>query len=460
MNILDLKLYKKYKLDDLIDVFDNGAFRYGQGMVYSKNSNTLVLISKHTNDRIYADEIKDGKILYTGMGQTGDQTITLGNKRLVNAKTDNTVVYMFIVYKQNEYIFYGRVSLDDPYYYDIEPDQNGNNRRVLKFPLTFVDAFAPMSKKELQNTITSGFTPVINVVGACITNGDKYLVAQRSSQQGYQGKWEFPGGKVNDGESDIDAVKREIQEELGVEINVFDQLDSSLFYEKQKDRIINLKVFTAIIAKGNPAPKEGQTIAWKNIDELENLDWMPSDVGIVQTLIDRIPKRIVGTIDFAYREGRRKTPRASDIKRECQDYEKSQKRKAKSGEEAELAVMNYEANKLIELGRVDLMGQIKQVSKVSSDYGYDILSFDLIDGQLKEIHIEVKSATYAGNSIEFFISQAELRNCIEDENYKIYTLLRFGKNYKLHIVKREEFISDNRYLSPITYKVSIPVESF
>ena len=99
-------------------------------------------------------------------------------------------------------------------------------------------------------------------------------------------------------------------------------------------------------------------------------------------------------------------------------------------------------------------------SKISSDYGYDILSFENIDGKMQEIHIEVKSARIVGESIEFFISQAELRNCIDDEQYKIYALLRYGRNYKLHIVKREEFISDNRYLSPISYKVSIPVEEF
>ena len=174
----------------------------------------------------------------------------------------------------------------------------------------------------------------------------------------------------------------------------------------------------------------------------------------------KAPRKIVDVIDFRYKEGRRRTPRASDIKRECQDYEKSQKRKAKAGEEAELAVIAYEANRLNDLGRIDVINKIKQVSKISSDYGYDVLSYDIIDGVLKEIHIEVKSATYAGSNIEFFISQAELRNCIEDEQYKIYALLRFGRNYKLHIVKREEFISDNRYLSPISYKVSIPVEEF
>jgi len=460
MKASDFELYKSYKISDLEEAFDNKSFRYGGGMIYCSRINTLVLTSKYTKDRIYQDKIENGLIHYTGMGQTGDQQPTFGNKRLIDAKRDNTTVYMFLVYKDGEYKFYGRVSLDNPYYFDSEPDKDGNIRKVFKFPLTFVDAFAPMSEKETRNTLVAGQVPVVRVVGACISNGETYLLSKRSATQGDEGRWEFPGGKVEPGEIDVDAIKREIKEELGIDIKVFDELDSNTFFQRDHDRIIELKVYNAAIVSGEPTSKEGQTLEWKNLDDLENLEWMPADVNIVQTLIDKAPRKIVGTIDFTYKEGKRRTPRPSDIKRECQDYEKSQKKKAKSGEEAELAVMTYEANRLKDLGRVDLVPQIKQVSKISSDYGYDILSYDYIDGRLKEIHIEVKSATYVGNNVEFFISQAELRNCIDDENYKIYALIRFGKNYKLHIVKREEFISDNRYLSPISYKVSIPVEMF
>ena len=460
MDMNDLKLYKKYRLTDLIDIFNNGAFQFGQGMVYVTATNNLVLISKYTKDRIYDDEIKNGKIYYTGMGQVGDQTITFGNKRLAEAKQNNTTVHMFLAYKDNEYIYYGRVSLDEPYYFVDKIEAPGNVRKVVKFPLTFIDAFAPIPDSQLKNYVVAGSIPVLKVVGACISNGQTYLLSKRSARQGYEGKWEFPGGKVEPGETDVDAIKREIKEEIGIEIDVFDELDTNNFFEKDKNRIIRLKVFNATIASGTPTSKEDQVLEWKHIDDLENLDWMQTDVNIVQTLIDKAPRKIVGTVDFKYKDGKKKTPKASDVKRECQDYEKSQKRKAKAGDEAESAVLIYEAEKLKATGREDLIPQIIQVSKKSSDYGYDILSYDVIKNKVQEIHIEVKSATYVGNIIEFFISQAELRNCIEDENYKIYALLRFGKNYKLHVAKREEFISDGRYLSPISYKVSIPVEEF
>ena len=447
-------------MPELAEAFDNKAFYYGQGMVYCTKSNILVLTSKYTKGRIYQDKIENGKIHYTGMGQTGDQQPVFGNKRLINAKRDNTTVYMFLVYKDGEFTYYGRVSLDDPYYFDNEPDTTGNMRKVFKFPLTFVDAFAPMSEKEMEKVIAAGPVPIINVVGAAIKDGDKYLIAKRSHQQGLEGKWEFPGGKIEQGETPQEALIREIREEIAVEINVFEEIETSNYYDKDKNRIIALSVYTATIKEGVPSPKEGQTVEWKTVEEFENLDWANNDIPIAQSIIDSAPKKIIGTIDFTYKEGQKKTPKKSEIKRACQDYEKSQKRKAKSGEEAELAVIEYERQHLISIGREDLALQIDQVSKKSSDYGYDILSYDVIDGALAELHIEVKSATLSNNKIEFFISTAELRNYADDDNYRIYALLKFGNNYKLHVIKKEEFLSEGRYYSPITYKVSIPVEDF
>lgn len=458
MKINNLKLYKKYTLNDLKDVFEDGSFQFGGGMIYNSKTNVLVLISKHTKDRLYGDKIEDGKIHYTGMGKYGDQTVNLKNKRLVNAKRDNTQVYMFLSYKPNEYSYYGRVSLDDPYYYDFEIDADKNNRRVLKFPLTFLDALAPMNEKELKNTMVAGNIRTIKAVGACICINDKYLVATRSSEQGDEGKCEFPGGKVEENETHQEALIREIKEELDVDIKILDELASTNYYSKKNNCVINLTVYNSLIINGEPTPKEGQKIEWKTIDELENSDWLPADVDIVQTLIDKQPKKIVGTIEFNYKKGEYKEPKPSSIKRACQDYEKSQKQKMKSGDEAEQAVMLYEANKLNSLNRGDLAAQIEQVSKSSPDNCYDIKSFDIVDGIEKEIHIEVKAATLNANKVEFFMSYAELREFRNDKCYKVYALIRYGKNYQLHIINKEKFMKDDKYLSPVSYKVSIPIE--
>ena len=461
MKIEDFVLYRNYKIADLADAFESKAFYYGQGMVYVVKTNKLILISKYTKGRIYQDKIEHNIIHYTGMGQTGDQVEAFGNKRLINAKRDNTTVYLFLVYKDGEFKYYGRVSLDQPYYFDNE-ELNGVTRKVYKFPLTFLDAkILPLSENQMRATMVAGSVPMINVVGAAIIKDGKYLIAKRSARQGLANKYEFPGGKIEKGETPEEALKREIKEELNLDIKVKELIDTCSRYNSSRDKIINLSVYEcAIEGDETPSPQEDQEVNWTSVDDFENLDWANNDISIAQTIVDCQPRKIVSTIDFTYKEGKKRMPRASEIKRECQDYEKSQKKKAKSGAEAEFAVIDFERERLNELGRPDLAVSIEQVSKTSSDYGYDILSFDVVDEKLVERHIEVKSATLSNNKIEFFISQAELRNYAEDDNYYIYALLRFGRNYRLHIVKKEEFLSDNRYCSPITYKVAIPVEEF
>lgn len=461
MKIEDFVLYRNYKITDLVEAFESKAFYYGQGMVYVVKTNMLILISKYTKVRIYQDKIENGIIHYTGRGQSGDQIEVFGNKRLINAKRDNTNVYMFLVYKDGEFKYYGRVSLDQPYYYDNE-ELNGITRKVYKFPLTFLDAkIFPLSEDQMRRTVVAGSIPMVNVVGAAIIKDCKYLIAKRSAKQGLENKYEFPGGKIKKDETPEEALKREIKEELDLDIKIKGLIDVSSRYNNSKDKIINLSVYECVIeGDETPSPQEGQEVNWTSVDDFENLDWANNDISIAQTIVDSQPRKIVSTIDFEYKEGRKRMPRASEIKRECQDYEKSQKKKAKSGTEAEVAVIEFERNRLNELGRPDLAASIEQVSKISSDYGYDVLSFNIVDEKLVEKHIEVKSATLVNNKIEFFVSQAELRNYAEDDNYYIYALLKFGRNYKLHIVKKEEFLSDSRYCSPITYKVAIPVEEF
>ena len=460
MEIKDFKLYKKYKLTDLVDAFHNGSFYRGPGMVYDTKTNVLILTSKYTKGRIYQDEIKNGKIFYTGMGQEGDQKLAFGNKRLVDAKRDGTTVYMFLVFKDGEFTYYGRVELDGDYDFVPEPDKNGNPRHVFKFPLRFIDAFAPISPKELEKHVVAGQIPIIEVVGACFSEGSKVLLAQRGDGHSLAGKWEFPGGKVEKGETKQQALIREIKEELDADISVSDEVETTLNYNPSKTALIRLTVFKAAVVSGELKAKEHKQLKMFEIADLEGMidDLCPNDIKIAQALIDTLPRSIVEVVDFGYKTGKKKTPKKSEIKRASQDYEKSQRKKAKAGAQAEKAVMNYEAGRLHKLGRDDLAEQIKQVSLISADYGYDILSFDLVDGKVEEVHIEVKSATFNGSSIEFFISQAELRNCKDDPNYQIYALWNFGSNYKMHIINKEKFLSDDNYCSPLNYKVSIPIE--
>lgn len=106
------------------------------GMRRSKETNSLVLIVKHTNP-LYDDQwTEDGILNYTGMGTKGDQNIEFAqNKTLAIAKSEGIKVYLFESYKDNEYYYNGEVEVIGPITTAKEIDIEGNIREVLKYPL-------------------------------------------------------------------------------------------------------------------------------------------------------------------------------------------------------------------------------------------------------------------------------------------------------------------------------------
>lgn len=117
--------------DELSDTFKCGNMG---GMRSSKRMKALVLISDHT--KALYDDRWDGDIFYyTGMGKTGDQSISYANKTLMNAKYMGYIVYLFEVFKQKKYTYRGEVELAGDYYFENQPDENGNMRKVVIFPL-------------------------------------------------------------------------------------------------------------------------------------------------------------------------------------------------------------------------------------------------------------------------------------------------------------------------------------
>ena len=128
----------------------------------------------------------------------------------------------------------------------------------------------------------------IHVVGAAILNGDTCLVAQRGKQMSLPLKWEFPGGKVKPGEAPTDALRREIAEEFGVEIEVFESLgDGSSVIG---GRPIRLEVFRAEIVSGELAPLEHHQTRWVDAENLSLLNWAEADIPVlpaVEGLLNR-----------------------------------------------------------------------------------------------------------------------------------------------------------------------------
>jgi len=110
----------------------------------------------------------------------------------------------------------------------------------------------------------------------------KVLVAQRKTQDEHYGQWEFPGGKINFGESVQAALMRELHEELGIDVlsfHLFERLD----YEYPRK---NVSLYFHIVTKftGEARGKEGQKIKWQEINQLQDLEMLEANRGIIQKL--------------------------------------------------------------------------------------------------------------------------------------------------------------------------------
>ncbi|MFT3943486.1 MAG: (deoxy)nucleoside triphosphate pyrophosphohydrolase [Ancrocorticia sp.] len=120
----------------------------------------------------------------------------------------------------------------------------------------------------------------INVVGAIITDGSKVLAAQRSERMSLPGLWEFPGGKIEVGETPQKALQRELQEELLCEVEIGEQVEST---EYEYDfGIVTLTTFYCKLIGREPRLTEHSAIRWVEATDLEQLPFAPADVPAVQ----------------------------------------------------------------------------------------------------------------------------------------------------------------------------------
>lgn len=127
----------------------------------------------------------------------------------------------------------------------------------------------------------------INVVAAVIFKDDKVFATQRGYGE-FKDGWEFPGGKVEPGESLEEALRREIREELEVDVNVGDLIDT-IEYDYPTFHL-SMKCFACTIAGGSPHLLEHEAVKWLTAMQLGSVDWLPADV----TLIPKIEKMLEG----------------------------------------------------------------------------------------------------------------------------------------------------------------------
>jgi 8-oxo-dGTP diphosphatase len=124
---------------------------------------------------------------------------------------------------------------------------------------------------------------VVRVVGAAILADapPRVLAAQRAAPEHLAGLWEFPGGKAEDGEADLDALVRECREELLVDVAVGPRLGDDIALG---DGSGVLRVWTARLVEGHPHAVEHRALRWLTVDELYDVEWIPADLPLVHAL--------------------------------------------------------------------------------------------------------------------------------------------------------------------------------
>jgi 8-oxo-dGTP diphosphatase len=120
----------------------------------------------------------------------------------------------------------------------------------------------------------------VGVVGAALLRDGRVLASRRTEPPRLAGLWEFPGGKVEPGESDVQALERELREELQVEAAVGERLGGDLLIG---DTAV-LRVYLCTLVRGEPALVDHDAHRWLAADELLDVPWIPVDLPLVEQL--------------------------------------------------------------------------------------------------------------------------------------------------------------------------------
>ena len=120
---------------------------------------------------------------------------------------------------------------------------------------------------------------VAAVIKATNENGEPIIFATQRGYGDFKGGWEFPGGKIEEGETPQEALKREILEELDTEISVGELIDT-VEYDYPTFHL-SMDCFLCEIEKGNLVLKEHEAAKWLVKEQLKKVEWLPADVTII-----------------------------------------------------------------------------------------------------------------------------------------------------------------------------------
>lgn len=127
---------------------------------------------------------------------------------------------------------------------------------------------------------------VAAVIRAVNKEGNSVIFATQRGYGEFKDGWEFPGGKIEEGETPQEALKREIREELDTEILVGDLIDT-IEYD-YPDFHLSMDCFMAEIVSGIPVLKEHESAKWLTKEELDSVEWLPADITIIDLIKSRI----------------------------------------------------------------------------------------------------------------------------------------------------------------------------
>jgi 8-oxo-dGTP diphosphatase len=120
------------------------------------------------------------------------------------------------------------------------------------------------------------------VVGAVIEREGNILCCRRGKGENMAGYWEFPGGKIKEGESKKEALSREIEEELSMKISLHDSIQTVEHHEL--NRVIQITFLRATIDVGEPILSVHDEYRWLPRDQLSELEWLAADSSIIELL--------------------------------------------------------------------------------------------------------------------------------------------------------------------------------
>lgn len=127
---------------------------------------------------------------------------------------------------------------------------------------------------------------IIKVVAAVIKSlNDKGQTIILSTQRGYgefKDSWEFPGGKIENGETPQEALKREITEDLDTQIEVGTLIDT-IEYD-YPDFHLSMDCFWCEIVRGNLVLKEHENAKWLTKEQLQDVEWLPADIKLIENI--------------------------------------------------------------------------------------------------------------------------------------------------------------------------------